>query len=92
MLSNVYSNYRYDFAFLGYGGSSLIGSALLAEYPNYTKNKLISMNNNKILIATGGTGGHVFPGCNLAKHLLKKIRGNPTTDERGYKFVDSFKV
>ena len=26
----------------------------------------------KILIATGGTGGHVIPAYNLGKHLLKK--------------------
>ena len=25
----------------------------------------------KVIIAVGGTGGHVFPGC-LAKHLLDK--------------------
>ncbi len=49
-------------------------------------------NNTKILIATGGTGGHVFPGCNLAKHLLKKkFEVILTTDKRGYKFFDSFK-
>ena len=24
---------------------------------------------NKVLIATGGTGGHVFPAYGLAKHL-----------------------
>ena len=27
---------------------------------------------NKALIAVGGTGGHVFPGCNLAEHLIKQ--------------------
>ena len=26
----------------------------------------------KILIAIGGTGGHVFPGCHLAQHLIEK--------------------
>ena len=26
----------------------------------------------KILITIGGTGGHVFPGYNLAKHLIEK--------------------
>ena len=24
----------------------------------------------KVVIAAGGTGGHVFPGVNLAKHLI----------------------
>ena len=27
---------------------------------------------NKVLIATGGTGGHVFPAYGLAKHLKEK--------------------
>ena len=29
-------------------------------------------NKIKTIIAVGGTGGHVFPGCNLAKHLEEK--------------------
>ena len=27
----------------------------------------------QILIATGGTGGHVFPAFSLASYLLKKL-------------------
>ena len=27
----------------------------------------------KVIIAVGGTGGHVFPGCHLARHLMKNI-------------------
>ena len=30
------------------------------------------MSKKKILIAVGGTGGHVFPGLNLAKDLIKQ--------------------
>ena len=30
------------------------------------------MNKIKALIAVGGTGGHVIPGYNLAKHLVEK--------------------
>ena len=26
----------------------------------------------KVIIAVGGTGGHVFPGCNLGLHLIIK--------------------
>ena len=40
----------------------------------------------KILIATGGTGGHVFPSLSLAKNLKKNnYEVRLTIDERGLK-------
>ena len=45
----------------------------------------------KILIATGGTGGHVFPAYSLAKDLIKKKYDIFTsTDLRGYKYLKNF--
>ena len=42
----------------------------------------------KILIATGGTGGHIFPALSLAKHLIniKKLEVELTSDARGLKY------
>ena len=46
------------------------------------------MNKKKILIATGGTGGHVFPAYSLAKHLINNnYKVKLTTDERGLKYL-----
>ena len=46
----------------------------------------------KVIIAVGGTGGHVFPGCHLARHLIKKnYKVKLVTDSRGYKFLENFK-
>ena len=46
---------------------------------------------NKIFIATGGTGGHIFPAYSLAKHLMnKKIEVELITDKRGFKFLKEF--
>ena len=46
-------------------------------------------NNNKIIIATGGTGGHVFPAASLANYFNKKgFISILTTDKKGLKFID----
>ena len=47
----------------------------------------------KILIATGGTGGHVFPAYSLANHLMNKedYIVNITTDSRGLKYLKEYK-
>ena len=46
------------------------------------------MTKKKILIATGGTGGHIFPALSLAKNLLKKNYDIIlTTDKRGLNYL-----
>ena len=48
------------------------------------------MNNKikKIIIATGGTGGHVFPAYSLAKHFIdKKIDVKIISDKRGLRYL-----
>ena len=46
------------------------------------------MTKKKILIATGGTGGHIFPALSLAKNLFKKNYDIIlTTDKRGLKYL-----
>ena len=41
----------------------------------------------KVLIATGGTGGHVFPAYSLAKYLTNKnFHVQLTIDKRGAKY------
>ena len=42
----------------------------------------------KILISTGGSGGHVIPATILHDHLLKKKDIIISTDNRGYKYLD----
>ena len=47
---------------------------------------------NKIIIATGGTGGHVIPAYCLAKHLVeKKINVEIISDKRGLKYLENSK-
>jgi UDP-N-acetylglucosamine--N-acetylmuramyl-(pentapeptide) pyrophosphoryl-undecaprenol N-acetylglucosamine transferase len=46
----------------------------------------------KILIAAGGTGGHVFPAYSLADHLIKKKYSvEIVTDDRGYRLLKNYK-
>ena len=39
------------------------------------------MNNNRYIILTGGTGGHVIPAINFGNYIIDKYR---ISDERGY--------
>ena len=50
----------------------------------------MKIQNNKILIGTGGTGGHVFPSLSLAGYLSKKYNIEIITDKRGLKYLDNF--
>ena len=45
----------------------------------------------KILISTGGSGGHVVPATILYEHLKDKYDVSVTTDYRGKKFLDENK-
>ncbi len=42
----------------------------------------------KILISTGGSGGHVIPATILHDHLSKKTEVFISTDKRGYKYLN----
>ncbi len=43
----------------------------------------------KILISTGGSGGHVIPGIILYEHLKNNFEVFLTSDKRGAKFIDN---
>ena len=50
------------------------------------------MTKKKILIATGGTGGHIFPALSLANNLIQKDYSvQLTTDKRGFKYIKDYK-
>ena len=50
------------------------------------------MTKKKILIATGGTGGHIFPAYSLANYLIdKNYSVKLSTDKRGFEDLKSYK-
>ena len=46
---------------------------------------------NCIVIAAGGTGGHVFPSIGLANYLMKDYDIEIFTDERCIKYLNNHK-
>ena len=42
----------------------------------------------RILISTGGSGGHVTPAITLCEHLKNSYEVLVSTDKRGYKYFD----
>ena len=45
----------------------------------------------KILISTGGSGGHVVPAMIFYEHLKKDFEVTISSDKRGVKFLSKFK-
>ncbi len=43
----------------------------------------------KILICTGGTGGHIFPALSLAEHLKNNFQVDLITDYRAKRFINN---
>ena len=73
--------------FLSNGGSSIIGSSILAGIIlNLTKKYLLK---KKILITTGGSGGHIIPALNFYEHLKQNNEVFLTSDLRGLRFIDT---
>ena len=49
-------------------------------------------NKKKIIIATGGTGGHIFPAYSLAKHFINNhINVEILSDKRGIRYLKYYK-
>ena len=46
--------------------------------------------NKKILITTGGTGGHIFPSLGLAEFLKTKYQVEIVTDKRGLRYLSKY--
>ena len=47
--------------------------------------------NKKILISTGGTGGHIFPSLSLAEFLKTNHKVEIVTDKRGLRYLSEYK-
>ena len=76
--------------FLSYGGSSLLSSGIIAgiilNYTSLGSKRLNYVKKNKIIIATGGTGGHVFPAVSLSDSLRNNFNIKIFSDKRGLKY------
>jgi UDP-N-acetylglucosamine--N-acetylmuramyl-(pentapeptide) pyrophosphoryl-undecaprenol N-acetylglucosamine transferase len=46
----------------------------------------------KILICTGGTGGHIFPALSLAEHLKNNFQVDLITDYRAKRFINNINL
>ena len=76
--------------FLSYGGSSIISVSILSGIIlNLTKRKVLFSKVKKILITTGGTGGHVIPAKIIKEHLKNNFEIYYSTDLRGLKYLSS---
>ena len=71
--------------FLSYGGSSIIGADPCQIILNLTKKYILK---EKILITTGGSGGHVLPALNLWA-FKENYQVFLITDLRGSRFINS---
>ena len=49
-------------------------------------------NKSRIIIATGGTGGHIFPAVALSDHLKNKFEVEMFSDKRGMKYLKKEKT
>lgn len=79
--------------FISYGGSSFISSCICIGFILsllQDQNNSIMLNKN-ILIAAGGTGGHLFPASSIKEKLEEYgYKVFLITDKRGKKFSNSF--
>ena len=75
--------------FLSYGGSSIVSISILSGMIlNLTKRKINQKMKKKILISTGGSGGHVIPATTIYDHLKNNYEVIISTDLRGLKYLD----
>ena len=77
--------------FLSYGGSSIVSISILSGIIlNLTKRKIEQLNmKDKILISTGGSGGHVIPAITMHDHLKDDYDILISSDVRGLKYLDN---
>ena len=75
--------------FLSYGGSSIVSTAIVSGIIlNLTKRKL-NKSMKKILIVTGGSGGHVIPSLSIYEILKNNFQVQIVTDLRGSKYINN---